>query len=255
LQEYLNGNRDSDIKYEKQMNYAIIAAGEGSRLAKEGFTLPKPMVSLNGEMLIDRLVNVFAGNNAEAIYIIINEEAELLEAHLADLSSRFPLKLTRKTTPSSLHSFYELLQNAKGVNAVCLTTTDTVFREAEFKEFIEAFEADQDIDGMMAVTTFIDDESPLFVQADAELNITAFTDSNEGNTPFISGGIYCLRGKALQVATDAVENGTNRMRNFQRQLLTSGMRLKAYPFSKIVDVDHVADIETAEHFLMETTEV
>ncbi|REA63273.1 NDP-sugar synthase [Dyadobacter luteus] len=236
------------------MNYAVIAAGEGSRLAKEGFTLPKPMVSLNGEMLIDRLVGVFSRNQADAIYIIINEEAVLLETHLASLGSDYSLQITKKTTPSSLHSFYELLRNADELNAVCLTTTDTVFREAEFKEFIQAFEADKEIDGLMAVTTFIDDESPLFVQADQELNITAFTDSNEGNTPFISGGIYCLRGKALQVATEAVENGTNRMRNFQRQLLTSGMKLKAYPFSKIVDVDHVADIETAEHFLMETAE-
>ena len=236
------------------MNYAIIAAGEGSRLAKEGFTLPKPMVSLNGEMLIDRLVGVFSRNQADAIYIIINEEAVLLETHLAGLVSDYSLQITKKTTPSSLHSFYELLRNADELNAVCLTTTDTVFREAEFKEFIQAFEADKEIDGLMAVTTFIDDESPLFVQADQELNITAFTDNNEGNTPFISGGIYCLRGKALQVATEAVENGTNRMRNFQRQLLTSGMKLKAYPFSKIVDVDHVADIETAEHFLMETAE-
>ena len=44
------------------MRYGIIAAGEGSRLAKEGFTLPKPMVQLHGEMLIDRLIAVFARN-------------------------------------------------------------------------------------------------------------------------------------------------------------------------------------------------
>jgi NDP-sugar pyrophosphorylase family protein len=236
------------------MNYAIIAAGEGSRLAQEGFTLPKPMVSLNGEMLIDRLIGVFSRNGAGNIFIIINEEAELLEAHLSDLSDIHTLNITKKTTPSSLHSFYELLKSAKGVDSVCLTTTDTVFKESEFKAFITAFEANKDIDGMMAVTTFIDDESPLFVEADEQLHITAFADSNENRTPFISGGIYCLRGKALAVAAEAVENGTNRMRNFQRQLLASGMKLKAYPFSKIVDVDHLADIETAEHFLMESKE-
>jgi hypothetical protein len=103
----------------------------------------------------------------------------------------------------------------------------------------------------MAVTTFIDDESPLFVDVDADNSITAFADTNENKTPFISGGIYCLRDKALAVVNDAVESGTNRMRNFQRQLLTSGVKLKAYPFSKIVDVDHMADIDTAEHFLFE----
>ena len=30
------------------MNYAIIAAGEGSRLMQEGVAQPKPLVELNG---------------------------------------------------------------------------------------------------------------------------------------------------------------------------------------------------------------
>ena len=39
------------------------------------------------------------------------------------------------------------------------------------------------------------------------------------------------------------------MRNFQRQLVSEGLSLKAYPFSKILDVDHVEDITKAEAFL------
>jgi NDP-sugar pyrophosphorylase family protein len=236
------------------MNYAIIAAGEGSRLAQEGFPLPKPMVQLHGEMLIDRLISVFLQNNPEEIHIIINEESEKLDEHLSAIASGLPVKITRKSTPSSLHSFYELLKNAD-VESVCLTTTDTVFKEAEFKAYIAEFEANREIDGLMAVTTFVDDESPLFVETDEDNRIVAFADKNENNTPFISGGIYCLRGNALKVVTQAVEGGTNRMRNFQRQMLASGIKLKAYPFSKIVDVDHVADIRTAELFLLEENEV
>ncbi len=41
------------------------------------------------------------------------------------------------------------------------------------------------------------------------------------------------------------------MRNFQREMLVSGLRLKAYEFDKIVDVDHAGDIATAEAFLNE----
>ena len=39
------------------------------------------------------------------------------------------------------------------------------------------------------------------------------------------------------------------MRNFQRQLVKEGFQLKAYPFSKILDVDHADDIKKAELFL------
>ena len=47
------------------MKYAIIAAGEGSRLAAEGITVPKPLVEVNGEYLIDRLIRIFMQNDAE----------------------------------------------------------------------------------------------------------------------------------------------------------------------------------------------
>jgi hypothetical protein len=40
------------------------------------------------------------------------------------------------------------------------------------------------------------------------------------------------------------------MRNFQRALITDGLQLKAFPFSKILDVDHAADIEKANQFLL-----
>jgi NDP-sugar pyrophosphorylase family protein len=95
----------------------------------------------------------------------------------------------------------------------------------------------------------VDDESPLYVAVDDDDRITAFTDVNSTDTPFVSGGIYCLRRKAIETVNVAVENGVSRMRNFQRQLVADGLHLKAYPFTKIVDVDHVSDIQTAELFL------
>ncbi|WP_031526692.1 nucleotidyltransferase family protein [Dyadobacter crusticola] len=233
------------------MNYAIIAAGEGSRLASEGFQLPKPMVPLCGEMMIDRLIGIFMRNQAERIRIIINENSPELEAHLLELQRDLPIDIIKKSTPSSLHSAFELLNGVEEIDAVCLTTTDTIFREEEFAAFIAAFESNSDLDGQMAVTSFIDDESPLFVHVNESDIITAFTDTNEMQTRYISGGIYCLRKDAIGVLGKSVGSGTARMRNFQRQLVGEGLKLKAYPFSKIVDVDHVSDIETAESFLSE----
>jgi len=233
------------------MNYGIIAAGEGARLAKEGFTLPKPMVQLHGEILIDRLIAVFARNRAESVHIIINEASEVLEDHLLQAKYPVPVFIVKKSTPSSLHSFYELLKSTEQPSDFCLTTTDTVFIEEEFEAYINAFQAAPSLDGLMAVTSFVDDESPLFVKTNEQLWITDFCDTNNEPIPYVSGGIYCLRSRALAQVTQAVESGTNRMRNFQRRLVAEGLQLKAFPFQKIVDIDHVKDIETAELFLSE----
>ncbi len=228
------------------MNYAIIAAGEGSRLAQEGVAKPKPLVDICGEPMIGRLINLFCRCNAESISIIVNEQMTEVREYIESLSLDIPLNLVVKTTPSSMHSFFELSRVIpKG--RFCLTTVDTIFREQDFRPYIEAMEADERYDGMMAVTDYIDDEKPLYVQTDDDLNITAFRDERYDGAKYISGGIYALNEKAIDVLADCMERGVARMRNFQRALVDAGLRLKAYPMGKILDVDHAGDIEKAEN--------
>lgn len=230
------------------MNYAIIAAGEGSRLAQEGVAKPKPLVDICGEPMIGRLINLFCRCNAESISIIVNEQMTEVREYIESLSLDIPLNLVVKTTPSSMHSFFELSRVIpKG--RFCLTTVDTIFREQDFRPYIEAMEADERYDGMMAVTDYIDDEKPLYVQTDDNLNITAFRDERYDGAKYISGGIYALNEKAIDVLADCMERGVARMRNFQRALVDAGLRLKAYPMGKILDVDHAGDIEKAENFI------
>jgi hypothetical protein len=45
--------------------------------------------------------------------------------------------------------------------------------------------------------------------------------------------------------------GKERMRNFQRSLVENGLELKAYPFGKIIDIDHAEDIAKAETLISE----
>ena len=119
----------------------------------------------------------------------------------------------------------------------------------EFRKYIEAFENDTTgADGFMAVTSFIDDEKPLYIDTDNDLNITAFKDAAWDGVKFISGGIYGLTPPALRVLENCMENGVSRMRNYQRALVDAELKLKAFPFEKIVDVDHAGDIETAAAF-------
>ena len=236
------------------MKYAIIAAGEGSRLQQEGVALPKPLVKLRGEAMIDRLLRIFRNNGAEEIVVIVNSLNPLTEQHLRELQAQGlvdDVRLVVKTTPSSMHSFAELAPYL-GDGPFCLTTVDTIFRETEFADYIRHFQQTA-LDGCMAVTDYIDDESPLYVATNDNLRITGFHDRCE-NDRFISGGIYLLRPNALQTLDRCLREGRSRMRNFQRALVEDGLQLEAWPFSKILDVDHASDIEKAEAFLAEGSE-
>ena len=231
------------------MKYAIISAGEGSRLAQEGVALPKPLVEIGGEAMIDRLIRIFSRQGAEEVAVIINNEVEATKSHIQQLQQHVhvPLRVVVQTTPSSMHSFHALSPWLRG-GRLCLTTVDTIFREEEFTDFIRTFEQ-SDVDGMMAVTGYVDDEKPLYVSTAPNLDITGFHDTPVPEARFISGGIYCLTDPCLDVLEECVAQGMSRMRNYQRSLVARGMRLKAFPFSKILDVDHASDIAKAEAFV------
>ena len=230
------------------MNYAIIAAGEGSRLAQEGIAKPKPLVELQGEPMIGRLINIMLRCNAESISIIVNEFMTEVREYLESLELPVPFNLVVKTTPSSMHSLWHL-SRVIPQGKFYLTTVDTIFREEDFKGYIEAFEADNEHDGMWAVTPFVDDEKPLWVEVDDQMGITAFRDKGWDGARYVSGGVYAMTDKAFSVLDDCINQGISRMRNFQRALVDNGYRLQAYSIDKIVDVDHAEDIATAEAFL------
>ena len=231
------------------MNYAIIAAGEGSRLRKEGFKSVKPLVRVCGEHLIERLIRIFKNNDAEQISIIINEESEELQQFLNSKNFGVKINLIIKSTPSSLHSFWNIIHHSE-FEECCLTTVDTIFNEQDFQQYISCFQKHQELDALMGITSYIDDEKPLYVKTDRQGKVEAYLDNNDLQlTDKVSAGIYCLRKKALRVVDTTIEKGISRMRNYQRALLENNLNVQSFLFGKVIDIDHVEDISKAEELL------
>ena len=225
------------------MRFGIIAAGDGSRLASEGSGQPKPLIPICGMPMIERLARIFMNCGAERIAVIINDRNPDTIAYMEQMSSRMPIDLIVKSTPTPMHSLMELAPWL-GHDRFCVTTVDTVFRESLFHKMMQAF-VDTQYDGIMGVTGFIDDEKPLYVDVDPDMLISRFHDEQEGSR-YVSAGIYALKAPALDVLARCLESGQTRMRYFQRRLLEEGMRLKAFDMGPVIDVDHVGDIEKAQ---------
>ena len=235
------------------MKFAIIAAGDGSRLAQEGVTEPKPLVKVRGERLIDRLIRIFMGNNATEIVVICNEQMSDVASHLKMIQDKglnglpVPLRFVVKSTPSSMHSFYEL-RNFLRDDPFILTTVDTIFDESEFHDYVLSFQNKiaQGTDALMGVTDYIDDEKPLYVDVDNVMCINGYYDTPQADSRFISAGIYGLTAPSLDILEACIEKGESRMRNFQRALVAAGLQIEAYPLTKVFDIDHIDDIRKAD---------
>ena len=235
------------------MKFAIIAAGDGSRLAQEGITEPKPLVKVRGERLIDRLIRIFMGNNATEIVVICNEQMSDVASHLKMIQDEglnglhVPLRFVIKSTPSSMHSFYELRHSLRDEPFI-LTTVDTIFDESEFHDYVLSFQDKiaQGTAALMGVTDYIDDEKPLYVGVDKVMRINGYYDTPQADSRFISAGIYGLTAPSLDILEACIEKGESRMRNFQRALVAANLRIEAYPLTKVFDIDHIEDIRKAD---------
>ena len=221
------------------MRFGIISAGEGSRLASEGFSQPKPLVPICGVPMIERLVRIMQGCGADKIAVIVNGE----NPETVSLLKNLPVELVVKKTPTPMHSMMELAPYLEG-DSFCVTTVDTVFSESRFRTMMDEF-SKSSLDGLMGVTSLIDDEKPLYVDVDGGMMIKGFHDSQD-ECRFVSAGIYALKTRALDVLKGCLDSGQTRMRYFQRQLLEAGMQLKAFDMGQVVDVDHVSDVARAQ---------
>ena len=240
------------------MRFAVIAGGEGSRLREEGVGVPKPLVDLCGVTLLERLVNIFVSEGAREIVVAYNERHESVAALLSSLKDRLhddcgvSLQCVGVSTPSGMHSLLALSQELAG-EPFCLTTVDTIFKETDFHRYLQAFRQalNEGVDALMGVTDFVDDERPLYVETTDDMKVTAFSDSLPEGLSFVSGGIYGLTAKTLDVLQTTVDKGEMRMRCFQRALLTSGLNVRAFRFGKVIDIDHASDILQAERLVNE----
>jgi NDP-sugar pyrophosphorylase family protein len=234
------------------MQFAIIAAGEGSRLIQEGIKIPKPLIKINGKPMIERILKQAMDAGSKKIHIIINENSNVLKEYIELKKSIFPINLVIKSTLSSMHSLYELSGYLKD-DSFCLSTVDTIFDKSEFLNFINYSVQNKNASGVIAVTGFIDDEKPLYVKTDENEYITEFSDDHN-NHELITGGLYYFKPIIFDTLKRAVNSGSKHLRNFLKMLIHDGHTLKSYKFSKMIDVDHKKDIELAEEFLNKAQE-
>jgi len=231
------------------MKFAIIAAGEGSRLRAEGVEILKPLVRINGIPLIDRILAAAVRNGAESIHCIINEQSPQLHDYLEQKDLGIPLNILVRSTPSSMHSLFALAPMLRD-EQFCLSTVDAVFLDQEFGRFLSYAVQRSNIDGILAVTRFIDDEKPLCAIMGRSNRILSFSNDSDG-TLSATGGLYVFSPRIFDEMQNALDAGVTRLRNFLRLLLEKGHMLQGFPFQKIIDVDHSHDIKTAKQFLQE----
>jgi hypothetical protein len=152
-------------------------------------------------------------------------------------------------TPSSLHTLVEGLALLAPGPVLC-TMVDTVMRPADWRNLAAGLQrclADGDALAL-AVTPYVDDEAPLWVQRDATGRVLRI-GREPVTPPCVTGGVYALSPAARIWAEEALGAGLSRMRAYLQRVVERGERVGTVEVDRILDLDRRQDLEAARRWL------
>jgi NDP-sugar pyrophosphorylase family protein len=229
------------VTLQPEIRGGIIAAGDGRRLREAGWTLPKPLVPVNGVPLIEAVIRNFIAAGFDTIAIILNEQeldcAEWVRRRFPDTAIEFIVKTTR----SSLESLREVTARL-GAGRALVSTVDAWCRPEDFARFVSAAASRPATASVLAVTPFVDDEKPLWVRLGAGGRVREIGGTG-GDV--VTAGIYLLSERARGLAATV---DLPRLRDYLGWLVERGEVVYGEVIETVVDVDRPADITVAEEF-------
>jgi len=214
--------------------------------------MPKPLLPIGGVPLIGRLLRALQQLAPEEIVCIINHQGSRVADYVQQHYPFLPMTFVQQDTASSYESFTVLCAHLRGAPFL-VTTVDAVFTPDFLPQFVAAAQRQSGMDMLLALTTFIDDEKPLYVCLDAQQRIRQMGEAARGSAYVTSGFYYCAASVSAACAT-LPPRRVSALREFLGWLLQQGYWLQGYLAPKMVDVDRPQDIAVAEQFVRELAE-
>ncbi len=219
----------------------VIAAGEGSRLRPGGLGVPKPLATVGGLPLIEHVLRRFEAAGLESAAVIFNESEGDCAAYVRSRPG-IPVRVLVKTTASSLESFGEILRLLPS-GRVLVSTVDAFLPDAEFLRFVRASGEAPEEATVLAVTSFVDDERPLWATLGEDGRIRALGGPS-GNIG--TAGLYAVPDSVRKLSPPP---GLARLRDFLGWLVASGVPVTGVSLPEVIDVDRPGDLALAEEML------
>jgi len=225
----------------------IIAAGLGTRLAESHPGLPKPLVPLAGKPLCHWIAGSLKQAGVERITVLHNSSGRAIRDSLTRGLPDVRWTFLEADTASSWESF-RLVSRTLAESADCflMSTVDAIVPPAETRRFAQACAAAKAEAGL-ALTSFVDDEKPLWSQLDASGRVAALGDRCS-KRELVTSGLYYMTASAARRMPEA--GRFTALRQFLGHLVDSGANVHGHVLGKTLDVDRPEDVAQAERFLV-----
>ncbi len=93
------GNGNKRPKKKMDVPTVIMAGGKGSRLDPFTKVLPKPLIPVNGQPIIDHIIDRFVDYGVKRFWLTVNYKSRILKAYFEEKGPRYSVKFVDEKSP------------------------------------------------------------------------------------------------------------------------------------------------------------
>ena len=229
------------------MKAAILAAGKGIRLSPHFGDTPKALIEINGKNLLEwLLINL---KNVGFTDILIIARDTLVKEFCEKLNFNIPIKVIVCNTKSAFYSFLEL-KTFLEYNYFGLFTVDTFANYPDFLKFKNAILKYSKCDFLLGITEFIQDETPVGVLLDNNLNVVEI-GKHIKSSRFIASGMYYCSPNVWKISYSAIKDNILHFSDFMNYIILKKLIVKQVILGKVLDIDTIENIDEAIKLIKE----
>ena len=218
------------FEFNKPKNAIILAAGFGMRMIPINMATPKALIEVNGEKLIDRLINQLHEVNIKDITVVVGFMKDSFE-YLID---EYGVNLSYAASYAITNNMYSLATVADKINNTYIIPCDIWCEKNLFKE--------NELYSWYMVSDAVDTTSN--VRVNRKMELVKVSKKNNGNR--MTGVSYLTGNEAKLVSSriKALKNDNNYNGVFWEESLYSGNRMIVK--AKVINDKDVVEINTFE---------
>jgi len=223
----------------------ILAGGTGTRLRPYTFVLPKPLIPLGGESIIERVLRSFQNAGLEHVAISLGYLGHLVEAVIGDGSKHaMNVTYTREEQPLGTAGALKLIPFDLRDDDIVLVVNGDTLTSLDMGELLTWFESTGADAAMVCVEREVKIDYGV-VTADEQGNLVSISEKPTTLNQ-LSTGINVISGRALRTLPE----GRTDMPEFLMDLVANGHRVVCRTVSDLwMDLGRVEDLAAANDLI------
>lgn len=203
----------------------VMAGGKGTRLYPFTKILPKPLIPIGDEPILERILNRFYRYGAREIYLTINYKKEMIKSYFADVNPPYTIYYIEEDKPMGTAGGLRLIDKTFGM-PVIITNCDILI-DIDYEKVMSYHKSSNN--DMTIVSSLKTTPIPYGVLHTKENGVITSMEEKPELSFFVNTGMYIVNPEFLKWIP---RNKVFHMTELAQMLMEKGNQVGMYPISE-----------------------